>query len=134
MSTHPATPFRIFAAFLRLAPNAYMDDGLLDVALVRATNFQEFLRIMSYMLLFRRPEEPDVIVRRVRSLDIAATPPQPVHLDGDPYTHTPIRVWVEHQALTLMVPSGSRLPRHLLQDGVQDTEAYNEEERRLWPD
>ncbi len=119
---------QLYAAFLRLAPQASMDDGYLDVALIRATNFQEFLRIMSGILVFHRLEEPDVIVRRAQKIEIAATPAQPVHLDGDPYSRTPIRVWIEPRNLTLMVPSGPRLPRHLLKNADRkETPSLTEE-------
>ncbi|NPA91688.1 MAG: diacylglycerol kinase family lipid kinase [Chloroflexi bacterium] len=123
---------QLYAAFLRLAPNAYMDDGWLDIALIQAQNFQEFLRIMSHILVFKRPGEQEVLVRRIRSAKIEASPDQPVHLDGDPYTRTPIHVWVEHQNLILMVPSGPRLPRHLLRDAAPIAETVSEEEQHIW--
>ncbi len=123
---------QLYAAVLRLAPDARMDDGWLDVSLIRAENLQDFLMKMSALAVLRRPLMPDVLVRRVSSVAIEATPSQPVHLDGDPVTRTPIQVRVEPHSLVLMVPSGPRFPRHLFTRVPQEEEPSLLEEFRRW--
>ena len=125
---------QLYAGVLRLAPNAFMDDGWLDISLIRAETLQDFLMKMSALAVLRRPVEPDILVRRVTGVDIESSPVQPVHLDGDPVAQTPIQVRVEPRRLTLLVPSGSRFPRHLFSESVTEETASSllEEFRRWW--
>lgn len=105
---------QLYAGVVRMAPEARMDDGFLDVSMIHAETVQDFLAKLPMFAVFRKPVGEDIAVYRARDLYIEADPPQPVHLDGDPVTKTPVHVWVEPQAVTLMVPSGRRLPVHLL--------------------
>ena len=105
---------QLYAGVVRMAPRARMDDGLLDVSLLRAETLQEFLSKLPMLAVFRKPIGDDIVLHRAREVYIHAEPRQPVHLDGDPVTETPIRAWVEPQSVTLMVPSGPRVPAHLL--------------------
>ena len=125
---------QLYAGVLRLAPDAHMDDGWLDISLIRAETLQDFVMKMSALAVLKRPLEPDILVRRVTGVDIETTPVQPVHLDGDPMTKTPIQVRVEPRTLTLMVPSGRRFPRHLFSEpGVlEGAPSLLEEFRRWW--
>ncbi len=105
---------QLYAGVVRMAPEARMDDGFLDVSLIHAETLQEFLSKLPMLAVFRKPLGNDIVVHRARAVEIEAVPPQPVHLDGDPVTETPIRAWVDPEAVTLMVPSGPRVPAHLL--------------------
>ncbi len=109
---------QLYAAVVRLAPEARLDDGLLDISLVPGKNLQDFLAHLSRLALFRRPIRNDIPVRQSREVYIEADPPQPVHLDGDPITRTPVRVRVDPLALTLMVPSGAHFPAHLFRESA----------------
>ncbi len=109
---------QLYAAVVRLAPEARLDDGLLDVSLVPGNNLQDFLTRLSRLALFRRPVGRDIPVRQTGELYIDASPPQPVHLDGDPITHTPVHVYVDPLSLTLMVPSGHQFPAHLFKESA----------------
>ncbi len=122
---------QLYAGVVRLAPNAHMDDGWLDVALLQGESLQDFLTKLSRLAVFRRPVGPDMVVRRARTVQIYAEPAQPVHLDGDPVTRTPVNVTIERQAVTLMVPAGPRVPRHLLSHAmVQERQPLFAEIRR----
>ncbi len=109
---------QLYAAVVRLAPEARLDDGLLDVSLVPGKNLQDFLARLSRLALFRRPVGDDILVRQAEEIYVEAVPPQPVHLDGDPITHTPVRVYADPLALTLMVPAGPQFPAHLFRESA----------------
>lgn len=105
---------QLYAGVVRLAPDARMDDGFLDVAMIPAENLPDFLAKLPPLAVFGKPTGTEVVIHRAHSLYIEAEVPQPVHLDGDPVTETPIWVKTEPQAVVLMVPSGDKLPAHLL--------------------
>ncbi len=123
---------QLYAGVLRLAPTARMDDGWLDLALVRAQPVQELLAHLWRVMLLGEDAADHVVVRRMRRARLVADPPQPVHVDGDPLTHTPITVWVEPQALTLILPGGERLPRHLLASAPVEDHPSPQREWLLW--
>ncbi len=123
---------QLYAGVVRLAPEARMDDGWLDVALIHAENLQQFLLRLPSLAVTGRPDG-GIVVSRSKEIRIEAHPVQPVHLDGDPVFHTPIRVWVESEAVTLMVPSGPRLPRHLLSHAAVQKSGFVLKELLRWP-
>ncbi len=123
---------QLYAGVIRLAPKARMDDGWLDVALIHAESLQDFLLTLPSLAVAGKPSE-EIILARAREIYIESLPVQSVHLDGDPTTETPVRVWVERSAVTLMVPSGSRLPTHLLSHTAVQKHGFNFKELLRWP-
>lgn len=89
-----------------LAPQARVDDGLLDVAIFRGLGV---LRIMMHMALVaggrRLPSLPGVQLVRARSIDVALVRrrPLPVHADGDVIGVTPAQFQILPAALRVIV-------------------------------
>lgn len=107
---------QLYAGILRLAPEAYMDDGWLDLALISARTPQELIAAFSQLVLWHVLPQDNVRLYKAQRIHLEAAPPQPVHLDGDPLMETPVEITVEPQALTLLVPGGDRFPRHLFRE------------------
>jgi predicted protein tyrosine phosphatase len=87
---------------LTVNPAMAVDDGLLDVALLRAPGQEETEA--------NPPEQdtrPDPLLLhwQGREITVEADPPQPVIFDGDPRGETPITIVVRPQALTVLVPA-----------------------------
>lgn len=112
---------QLYGGIVRLAPDACMDDGVLDLTLIGGRDLEDLLAEASRLAVFRRPVGANMLVRRVRRVHIESVIPQRVHTDGDPVTMTPVEVVVRPQCLTLLVPGGTRFPGHLF----QDTHAHN---------
>lgn len=125
---------QLYAGIFRLAPQARMDDGRLDVALVAAHTPQELVTALSRATLGGAPPSELIRLYRAQRVWVEAYPAQPVHLDGDPLMRTPVEIHVEPHALTLLVPSGDRFPHHLLgePDHTQTAARTGEELWQPW--
>ncbi len=107
-----ASNIRLYARYFRLTPGAKIDDGLLDLLV--------FIDASKIRLLYgaaRVALSPDgctagLIRRQVRSVAIAANPPQPYHLDGDPLGQTPVEIRSLHRRLLI------RLDRSRIADAL----------------
>lgn len=96
---------------LRIAPEASLTDGLLDVCVFEAPpglppplQRAAFLRQMGAFALGRHRQDPDVAYLRCRRLTLSATPDAPIQIDGDPDGYTPLVVEAVPQALAVRVP------------------------------
>ncbi len=89
-----------------LAPNARIEDGLLDVVLFRGVGVTRVLFHLAVVAGGRRlPPPPEVQTLRARSIEIATRRrrPLPVHADGAAVGTTPARFEVAPAALHVLV-------------------------------
>jgi YegS/Rv2252/BmrU family lipid kinase len=93
---------------MRLAPDASVEDGLLDVVSTSATSRRTFLRSLTKVFAGTHVHEPSVEVRPARTVELAADRPFRVFADGDPIASLPCTVTVRPQALQVLLPR--RLP------------------------
>jgi YegS/Rv2252/BmrU family lipid kinase len=92
------------------APDALLDDGLLDVPYCERIPKLRFLtRILPKVFKGTHVDEPSVHVLRGRELQIAADRPFTLYADGDPIGELPLRVSVLPAAVRVLVPSDSPL-------------------------
>ncbi len=91
--------------FLRLEQDIRLDDGQLDVFVVRARTALDYLRLATGLLLTRSKGAPNVRYLSVSDrIHIDAHRPLPVQADGDIIGQTPIWVEVAPGALRVVVP------------------------------
>ncbi len=94
------------------APDALLDDGLLDVPYVEQIPKLRFLtRILPKVFKGTHVREPSVHVLRGRELQISADRPFTLYADGDPIGELPLRVSVLPAAVRVLVPADSPLGR-----------------------
>jgi YegS/Rv2252/BmrU family lipid kinase len=94
------------------APDAKLDDGLLDVPYCEQISKLRFLtRILPKVFKGTHVREPSVHVLRGRELQIAADRPFTLYADGDPIGELPLRVSVLPAAVRVLVPTDSPLGR-----------------------
>jgi YegS/Rv2252/BmrU family lipid kinase len=92
------------------APDALLDDGLLDVPYCEQISKLRFLtRILPRVFKGTHVREPSVHVLRGRELQIAADRPFTLYADGDPIGELPLRVSVLPAAVRVLVPADSPL-------------------------
>jgi diacylglycerol kinase (ATP) len=96
------TPY--YGAHLQFAPDAAMDDGLLDVLIYRNFSKIAYLRHAIAISQGRRVFEPKLRQRKVGSLSIFADPPVEIHADGNPLGYTPATITIIPAALCVCVP------------------------------
>ena len=98
---------RLYGGFIVAAPNAILDDGLLDVYLVKGNSLVEAIRSFVNIMLGRTSRDPQIINRSGRRISIAARRKCPVHVDAEPFGYTPISIEVAPKALRALIPASA---------------------------
>jgi len=97
---------QLYAGALRVATNARLDDGLLDVCLFKGQGFLAILHHLTGVLVSRHLRDPEVEYHQARQVTIRSRRPLPVQVDGEPVGVTPMTFAVAPQALSVLVPRG----------------------------
>jgi YegS/Rv2252/BmrU family lipid kinase len=90
---------------MRLAPDASLDDGRLDVVTCAATGRLTFLRALPKVFRGTHVDEPSFQVRPATTVELSADRPFRVFADGDPVGSLPATVFVRPGALRVLLPS-----------------------------
>lgn len=95
---------RFMGGGMLVAPDAQLDDGLLDVVVISAAGRLKLIRTFPKIYKGTHVDEPIVRVTRTREVRVdAAGAGQGVVLDGEPVGHTPARFHVLPGALRVRV-------------------------------
>ena len=105
--TVAAANSRAYGGGMFIAPEAELDDGMLDVVTIANVSKRRFLQGLPDVFKGRHIERPEVETRRVRELRIEADRPLTVYADGDPIAELPATVRLLPQALRVLVPEAS---------------------------
>jgi diacylglycerol kinase (ATP) len=105
---------RSYGGLVEITYRARLDDGMLDIALMRRGGAFHLLVDGVCLLRRRHDRSPNVDYLQARAVEID-TPGLPVQLDGELSGRTPIRIEAVAGALTVIVPPGLRSP--LFQEG-----------------
>jgi YegS/Rv2252/BmrU family lipid kinase len=90
---------------MRAAPDALLDDGLLEVVVCEDVPKLRFLtRILPKVFSGTHVHEPSVSVFRAREVAIGADRPFTMYADGDPIGELPVRVRALPAAVTMLTP------------------------------
>lgn len=95
---------QLYGSSWRLAPQAQLDNGLLEVYLFRGGSTLDVFRHFFMILLGKHQHDPRVERYRARTIEVRGARPLPVHVDGDPMGTTPISIKVLPRALRVIVP------------------------------
>lgn len=94
----------VYGGGMRLAPDASMEDGLLDVVCTSATSRTRFLRSLPTVFRGTHVEKDSVTVRTARRVTLDADRPFRVFADGDPVGRLPCTVTVRPAAVRVLLP------------------------------
>ena len=94
-----------FGGGMRIAPDARLDDGLLDVVQADAMPKLRFLRLLPTVFWGGHVGRPEVRVTRTPTVRVTSDRRIPVFADGEPVGHTPVSVAVVPRALRVLVPA-----------------------------
>jgi YegS/Rv2252/BmrU family lipid kinase len=90
---------------MRVAPNALLDDGLLDVMVLENVGKLTFLlRLLPKVFSGTHLDEPCVKVFKAREVSLDADRPFTLYADGDPIADLPVRVRALTGAVRVLVP------------------------------
>jgi diacylglycerol kinase (ATP) len=99
------TNVQFYGRSWRVAPQARLDDGLLEVYVFKGESALDAVRHMVSVMSGSQLEDPEIDVHRGTRVTISGEEPLPVHMDGDPAGYTPVTVSVVPKALKVIVPS-----------------------------
>jgi len=102
--TIAAANSKAYGGGMFIAPDARLDDGLLDVIAIAGGSKVRFLRGLPAVFKGEHVERDEVSVHRCRELRIEADRPFSVYADGDPITELPATIRILPAALRLIVP------------------------------
>ncbi|MGI8477231.1 MAG: diacylglycerol/lipid kinase family protein [Thermomicrobiales bacterium] len=104
---------RRYASVTSLTPEAFIDDGRLDVCLLTPSGFPAIARQLGSLLLRRRPDRGSAVSDRVGQLTVRTPRVTPLQLDGSPVKQDDVKAGPEGvsyvfslitQSLTVLVP------------------------------
>ena len=95
---------QLYGRIWRLAPNAKMDDGRLDVAVMTGHGWPSTIRHVVGATLKRHIKDPDFFLYRTTRLSLTAKHTLPIHVDAEPFGTTPAEIEVVPLGLKVIVP------------------------------
>jgi YegS/Rv2252/BmrU family lipid kinase len=91
---------------LSFAPNIRVDDGLLDVVVIRRGDPASLLAVAASVVAGNENAEP-LLHWQGREITVEANPPQSVQLDGDVVGQSPLTARVVPRGLRVLVPAAA---------------------------
>lgn len=98
---------KAYGGGMYLAPQAVLDDGLLDVVMVSESNRRTFLKDLPKVFKGTHTTNPRVTMLTGRTVELSADRPFDIYADGDPIGRTPATVNISARSLKVLVPAGS---------------------------
>jgi YegS/Rv2252/BmrU family lipid kinase len=90
---------------MRYAPEAAIDDGLLELIFAERSSKLHFLAMLPKVFSGRHTDDPRVRVRRARTIEVDADRHFQVYADGDPLADLPATISVRAGGLRLLGPA-----------------------------
>jgi diacylglycerol kinase (ATP) len=95
---------QLYGGLVKITHRASIDDGLLDVCVIKGDSFIAALRHTVAILRRSYSHNPEIDYYRARSIKVIASPRLPVQVDGDPIGQTPLSLEVVPGALYALLP------------------------------
>lgn len=93
-----------YAGPFRIATEAAIDDGCLDLCLFRERTRLELIGQLALVLLGRQRDDPHFTYQRARTIRVECRPPASVQLDGDYFGRTPVEISILPSAIRVCRP------------------------------
>jgi diacylglycerol kinase (ATP) len=104
------TPFivvsniRLYGGMVEIGAKACVNDAKLDVCIFKGGGFFTFVRHAMKMLTHRHLQDPRVEYYQCREIVVESAHSLPVHVDGEPFTMTPVSIRTVPSSLKVIVP------------------------------
>ncbi len=109
-----STPFavvsniQLYGGMIAIGARACVNDGKLDVCIFKGGGFLTFVQQAAKVLAHKHLEDPTVEYYQCREIAVESAQPLPVHVDGEPFTQTPIAIRTVPSSLKVIVPQTVR--------------------------
>jgi YegS/Rv2252/BmrU family lipid kinase len=108
---------KAYGGGMYIAPDASLEDGLLDIVTIADMPKLRFLRLLPTVFKGKHVRRPEVSVGRAREVRVSADRPFTMYADGDVIAELPVTVRVLPRAVRVIVPVEA--PRGRLDRGGQ---------------
>jgi YegS/Rv2252/BmrU family lipid kinase len=98
---------KAYGGGMNLAPDALLDDGLLEIVVVERVGRLRFLANLPKVFAGTHVHLENVHVFRAAEVAISADRPFVLYADGDPIGELPLRVRAQHGAVSMIVPANA---------------------------
>jgi diacylglycerol kinase (ATP) len=95
---------QLYGGIARIAPDARLDDGLLDVHVFAGTGFSDVLRAALGVLSGLHVRDPHHTCSQGCTIRVECDKPMAVAMDGEPFGRTPVECEVVPRALSVLIP------------------------------
>ena len=99
---------QLYGGLVRIATDARLDDGLLDVNIFAGTGFGSAMRTALGVITGLHIHDPRHSLYLGRTIRIETDKPMAVHVDGEPFGTTPLECEVVPRALSVLIPQDIR--------------------------
>jgi YegS/Rv2252/BmrU family lipid kinase len=103
---------KAFGGGMLLAPEASLQDGLLDVVMISDIPRTRYLRLLPTVFSGSHVREPAVRIVRAREIEVEASRPFAMYADGDPIGQLPVSVRALPGAVRVLVPAHRQPATH----------------------
>jgi len=95
---------KLYGRFFKLAPDAKLDDGMFDLAIMKGHGLKSITKHAINLGLRRHKKDPDFKLLSAKKISISSKDPLPVHVDAETIGTTPIEVENIPKALNVIIP------------------------------
>jgi diacylglycerol kinase family enzyme len=99
---------QLYGGMVRIATDARLDDGLLDVDIFAGTGFGSSIRAALGVITGLHVRDPRHSCHQGGAIRVEADKPIAIHLDGEPFGSTPLECEVVPRALAVIIPKRIR--------------------------
>jgi diacylglycerol kinase (ATP) len=105
-----STPFivvsniQLYGGMMAIGTKACVNDAMLDVCIFKGGGFLTFVQHAVKMLAHRHLEDPNVEYYKCCEIVVESARSLPVHIDGEPFTMTPVSIHTVPSSLKVIVP------------------------------
>lgn len=95
---------QLYGGMVRIATDARLDDGLLDVDVFAGTGFGSSIRTVLGVITGLHVRDPRHSCYQGRIIHVETDKPVAFHIDGEPFGSTPVDCEIVPRALTILIP------------------------------
>ncbi len=95
---------QLYGGVMAIGARACVNDAKLDVCIFKGGGFFTFVQQAMKVLSHRHLQDPKVEYHQCREIFVESALPLPVHVDGEPFTRTPVAIHTVPSSLKVIIP------------------------------
>ncbi len=95
---------QLYGGMIAIGAKACVNDAMLDVCIFKGGGFFTFVRQAVKLLSHRHLQDPNVEYHQCHEIVVESARSLPVHIDGEPFTKTPVAIHAVPSALKVILP------------------------------